>query len=70
MKILMASDLSAPSCRLCHAPLHESELSRQLCGVCDEYAQHLALQSNKRLDRVVGELQNGAAFVAASRHGH
>ncbi len=66
----MASDPSDPSCRLCHAPLCESELSRQLCAVCDEYAQHLALQSNKQLERVVGELQNGHAFVAASRHGH
>ena len=70
MKIAMASDPTAPSCRLCHSPLRESELSRQLCAVCDEYAQHVALQSNKHLERVVGELQNGPAFVAASRHGH
>jgi hypothetical protein len=45
-------------------------LSRQLCPVCDEYAQHVALQSNQGLDRVVGELQNGTAFRAASRNGH
>jgi hypothetical protein len=66
----MASHQPDPSCRLCRAPLRESELSRQLCGICDEYAQHMALQSNKHLERVVGELQNGPTFVAASRHGH
>jgi hypothetical protein len=45
-------------------------MSRQLCPVCDEYAQHVALQSNKGLDRIVGELQNGAVFRAALRNGH
>jgi hypothetical protein len=70
MIVPMASDQPDPSCRLCGAPLHESELSRQLCGICDEYAQHMALQSNKHLERVVVELQNGHAFVLASRHGH
>lgn len=66
----MASDRSTPSCRLCHAPLRESELSRQLCAVCDEYAQHVALQANERLERVVGVIQNGPTFTAASRNEH
>lgn len=58
------------NCRLCGTPVPIHELRRQLCPVCDEYAQHLALQSNKRLDRVVGEVQNGAMFRAASRTQH
>jgi hypothetical protein len=45
-------------------------MHRQLCPVCDEYAQHLALQSNKRLDKIVGEVQNGHVFRAASRTHH
>jgi hypothetical protein len=45
-------------------------MNRQLCPVCDEYAQHVALQSNKGLDRIVGELQNGPVFRAALRNGH
>jgi hypothetical protein len=45
-------------------------MHRQLCPVCDEYAQHLALQSNKRLDKIVGEVQNGPVFRAASRTHH
>jgi hypothetical protein len=49
-------------------PLHE--LHRQLCPVCDEYAQHLALQTNKALDRIVGEVLNGPVFRAASRTAH
>lgn len=58
------------NCRLCGSRVQESELRRQLCPVCDEYAQHVALQSNKGLDRIVGELQNGAVFRAALRNGH
>ena len=66
----MASNNTQTACRLCQAPLRESELRRQLCVVCDEYAQHIALQRNDRLDRVVAELQNGLLFQAASRNVH
>lgn len=45
-------------------------MHRQLCPVCDEYTQHLALQCNKQLEKVVGEVQNGAMFRAASRTHH
>ncbi len=61
---------SDSSCRLCGAPLLEYEPSRRLCTVCDEYAQHVALQSNKGLERIVGELQNGPIFRAALKNGH
>jgi len=65
----MASENSV-SCRLCQAPLRSSDVSRRLCAVCDEYAQHIALHRNERIERVVGELQNGALFMAASRNAH
>ena len=65
----MASENSA-SCRLCDAPLRPSETSRRLCAVCDEYAQHVAIRSNRQFDRIVGELQAGALFAAASRNAH
>jgi Zn finger protein HypA/HybF involved in hydrogenase expression len=65
----MASNADS-TCRLCGTRVQDGELNRQLCPVCDEYAQHVALQSNQGLDRVVGELQNGAAFRAASRNRH
>ena len=35
-----------------------------------EYAQHVALQSDKALEHVVGELQNGPVFRAASKNRH
>ena len=57
-------------CRLCGAHVEEHELRRSLCSVCDEYAQHMALQSNKGLEHIVGELQNGPVFRAASKNGH
>jgi len=57
-------------CRLCGARVEEHQLRRNLCPVCDEYAQHVALQSNKAMERIVGELQNGPVFRAASRNGH
>ena len=56
-------------CRLCSAPLSD-EGKRGLCAVCDEYAQHVALQSNERFERVVGALPNAAAFVRASKRKH
>jgi hypothetical protein len=65
----MASDQFL-NCRLCDAPLRQSESNRRLCAVCDEYAQHVALHRNERIERVVGELQNGSLFVAASRRAH
>lgn len=58
------------NCRLCGARVPASELRRRLCPVCDEYAQHMALQSNRGLDKIVGELQNGVMFRAASKRGH
>ena len=58
------------TCRLCGTRVPDADLNRQLCPVCDEYAQHVALQSNRGLDRVVGELQNGPVFRAALRNGH
>ena len=66
----MATSNESEHCRLCGAPIPADELRRSLCSVCDEYAQHVALQSNKGLERIVGELQNGAVFRAASRNGH
>ncbi len=66
----MATSNEPTNCRLCGAPIPSDELHRSLCPVCDEYAQHMALQSNKRPERIVGELQNGALFRAASRNGH
>jgi hypothetical protein len=65
----MASE-NLVSCRLCQAPLRSGDVSRRLCAVCDEYAQHVALHRNERIERVVGELQNGALFMAASRNAH
>ena len=61
---------TALTCRLCAAPLRVRELNRRLCSVCDEYAQHVALHSNKGLERILGELERGVMFVAASRHAH
>ena len=58
------------NCRLCGSRLPINELRRRLCSVCDEYAQHLALISNMRLEKIVGEVQNGAVFRAASRTEH
>jgi hypothetical protein len=66
----MATSNESEHCRLCGARIPADELRRSLCSVCDEYAQHVALQSNKGLERIVGELQTGAAFRAASRNGH
>jgi len=66
----MATSNEPTNCRLCGARIPADELRRSLCPVCDEYAQHVALQSNQRLERIVGELQNGAVFRAASRNGH
>jgi len=58
------------SCRLCGSLVPLAELHRSLCPVCDEYAQHLALQSNKGLEKIVGEVLNGPIFRAASRTAH
>ncbi len=58
------------ACRLCGSLVPVREMRRQLCPVCDEYAQHVALQTNLGLDRVVGELQNGPVFRAASKESH
>jgi hypothetical protein len=57
-------------CRLCGARVDEGQLRRSLCPVCDEYTQHVALQSNKGLDGIVGEVQNAPVFRAASKNGH
>ena len=66
----MATSNEPTNCRLCGARIPADELTRSLCPVCDEYAQHVALQSNKRPERIIGDLQNGAIFRAASRNGH
>lgn len=65
----MPSDPKDQSCRLCHAPLKAAD-RRSLCTVCDEYAQHVAIHSDKKFDRLLGELQNGALFLAATRNAH
>jgi len=58
------------SCRLCGAPIQASQ-SRRLCMICDDYAQHIALQSNQALERTVGDLQNRPVFRDEhSRRGH
>ena len=56
-------DSPQPQCRLCRAPLGANEQARQLCAVCDEYAQHVAIRSNRQFDRIVGELQTGTLFL-------
>ena len=61
---------STDSCRLCGAPIDARDARRQLCSICDDYAQHVALQSNKGLDRIVGELQNQPLFREPARRGH
>jgi hypothetical protein len=66
----MATSNEPSNCRLCGARVPADQLRRSLCPVCDEYAQHMALQSNQRPERIVGDLQNGALFRAASRNGH
>jgi hypothetical protein len=66
----MPTDSPLPQCRLCHAPLGVNEQARQLCVVCDEYAQQVAIRSDRQFDRVVGELQNGPMFLSASRNLH
>jgi len=46
-------------------------MHRRLCSICDDYAQHIALQSNQGLERIVGELQNRPVFRDEhSRRGH
>jgi len=69
MPFLMAPQPEAV-CRLCGARVQLEEMHRQLCPICDEYAQHVELQSNKRLDRVVGEVQHASTFRAASQSLH
>lgn len=66
----MPTDSPTPKCRLCRAPLGVNEQPRQLCAVCDEYAQQVALRSDRQFDRIVGELQNGPMFLSASRNLH
>jgi hypothetical protein len=66
----MQPDSAQPQCRLCRAPLGANDGARQLCAVCDEYAQHVAIRSNRQFDRIVGELQTGTLFLTASRNAH
>jgi len=65
----MAHGAESP-CRLCGSIVPIREMHRHLCPVCDEYAQHVALATNKGLENVLGELQNGPVFRAASRVDH
>ena len=57
------------TCRLCTAPLHQHELERRLCGVCEEYAQQLGVR-DKDLDKVVAELMNDPLFQQTTRTAH
>jgi hypothetical protein len=57
-------------CRLCGSIVPLSELRRHLCPICDEYAQHLALQTNQGLERIMGDIQSTPIFRAASRQEH
>jgi hypothetical protein len=57
-------------CRLCGSVVQVRDMRRGLCPVCDEYAQHVALQTNRGLDSVLGVLQNGPVFRAASKDNH
>jgi hypothetical protein len=57
-------------CRLCGSLVQVRDMHRELCPVCDEYAQHVALQTNRGLDTVLGQLQNGPVFRAASKDNH
>ena len=65
----MAQPTESP-CRLCGTLVPVREMRQRLCPICDEYAQRLALQTNKRLDSLLGELQNGPIFRAASKDSH
>jgi hypothetical protein len=65
----MAGTNDSSACRLCGAHAPETG-DRRLCVVCDEYTQLVALQSNQALERIVGEVQNGAMFRNASRRMH
>ncbi len=69
MRSPMADRVQSP-CRLCGSLVHLSELRQHLCVVCDEYAQHVALQTNKGLERIMGDLQAAPTFRAASRQEH
>ncbi len=64
------SHLLESPCRLCGSVVPVCELRRDLCPVCDEYAQHCALQTNQGLERILGELQNAPLFRAASKDSH
>ena len=66
----MPTDSPLHLCRLCRAPLGVNEQDRQLCAVCDEYAQQVAIRSDRQFDRIVGELQTGTLFLTASRNAH
>ena len=60
----MATSNEPMNCRLCGARLPADELCRSLCPVCDEYAQHVALQSDD-IVRTVETLQScGVSFLS------
>jgi len=65
----MADRVESP-CRLCGSIVPLAELRRHLCPICDEYAQHLALQTNQGLERIMGDIQSTPIFRAASRQEH
>jgi hypothetical protein len=69
MRSPMVDRVQSP-CRLCGSLILLSELRQHLCPVCDEYAQHVALQTNKGLERIMGDLQSAPTFRAASRQEH
>jgi predicted ATP-grasp superfamily ATP-dependent carboligase len=65
----MAQSTESP-CRLCGNLVPIREMHRHLCPICDEYVQHLALQTNRGIDGLLGDLQNGPIFRAASKENH
>jgi hypothetical protein len=65
----MAQLVESP-CRLCGSIVPVREMRRDLCPVCDEYAQYFASQTNQGLESILGELQNAPLFRAASRESH
>jgi hypothetical protein len=62
--------LPESNCRLCDSKVPLRDMRRGLCPICDEYAQHVALQTNRGLDSVLGQLQNGPVFRAALKDNH
>jgi len=61
---------SGTFCRLCNAPLQVLDSHRQLCSVCDDYVQHLALRGNQRFEQTLTALRDAVMFKQASKQAH